>query len=132
MLLSSKPVSHNTGLLLLRAAAGGLMLTHGWPKLMSYSEGLSKFPDPIGLGSEVSLTLVVFAEVVCSILVLVGLYTRLALIPAIINMLVAVFVVHGDDPIGKKELGLLYLISYVVLFLTGPGSYSADARMRRR
>lgn len=133
MLMHSKPIGHHTGLLILRVLAGGLMLTHGWPKLLSFSEKLHTFPDPIGLGSEVSFILVVFAEVVCAALVVLGLFTRLALVPLLINMVVIVLVVHGKDPLGgHKELGVFYLVCYFVLFLTGPGSLSADAKIRRR
>ena len=108
---------------------GGMMLfSHGWRKLMKYfaDEPIS-FGNPIGLGEEMSLALTVFAEVFCSVLLIVGLATRWATIPLIITMLVAVFIVHGDDPFGKKEFALLYLTPYIVFMLTGAGRYSLDA-----
>ena len=67
------------------------------------------------------------AEVVAAILLILGLGTRFVLIPLIITMLVAFFIVHADDPFSKKELALLYLIPFISLFLTGPGKYSLDA-----
>ena len=126
-LLSSKPYSINFSLLLLRLMAGSFMLVHGWPKLTNFSALAENF-NPIGIGNELSLALVVFAEVFCSLFIILGLFTRLALIPAIINMLVAVFVAHGSDPFSKKELGLFFLISYIILFLTGPGRYAIGGR----
>lgn len=129
-LLNARPIATNTALLILRAAVSSMFLTHGWAKLSNYKEMLSVFSDPIGLGNELSLVLVIFAEFFCSLFVILGLYTRLALIPMMFNMIIVVIVVHGNDPFGKKELGLLYLSVFVVLFLIGPGRYSIDASFR--
>ena len=91
------------GLLAVRLLAGGMMLTHGIPKIdRLFGEGPVKFADPFGLGPEISLVLVIFAEVACSILVMVGFKTRLATIPLLITMLVAAFYIHGADPFGEK------------------------------
>jgi putative oxidoreductase len=123
---SFSPANVSFALLLLRVVVAAFMLTHGLPKLMNMMAGTSKFGDPIGLGKDLSLGLTVFAEFVCSILILLGLATRLALIPLIIAMLVAAFVAHAGDPFGKKEMALLYLLIYITLFITGPGKYSID------
>jgi putative oxidoreductase len=126
----------NTGglsflLLIIRLGVCGLMLTHGYPKLMKLLEGGEiQFGDPPGLGPAVSLALTVFAEFVCSILIGLGLATRLASIPLIITMCVAVFIVHGSDPIGKQELGSLYLMIYLVLLTAGPGRISLDSLIK--
>jgi putative oxidoreductase len=77
------------------------------------------------------LILTVFAEFVCSILLIVGLGTRLALIPLIITMLVAVFIVHAPDGMDKKEHGLMYLLPYFALFLLGSGKFSLDAFLKK-
>jgi putative oxidoreductase len=123
---SFSPANVSTALLLLRVVVAAFMLTHGLPKLMNMMAGTSKFGDPIGLGKDLSLGLTVFAEFVCSILILLGLATRLALIPLIIAMLVAAFVANAGDPFGKKEMALLYLVIYITLLITGPGKYSID------
>ena len=120
------PNSTHFALLLLRLAAGGFMLTHGYGKLQRSLAGEFQFGDPIGLGPEVSLVLAVFAEFFCSLLVMLGLGTRLATIPLIVTMAVAAFIAHGADPFGRKELALFYLVSFVVLFLTGSGKFSVD------
>jgi putative oxidoreductase len=124
--LSYLPLSLDFGLLIFRVGAGLSLMTHGWPKLQNFSERASKFADPFGIGPEISLGLVVFAEFFCSLLLAIGLYARLALIPLIINMATIVFVVHGDDPFGEKELAVLFLVSFAALFFTGPGKYSID------
>ena len=125
-----RPISIDFGLLIFRIAAGGLTLLHGTPKLFHFSERWHTFSDPLGIGAELSFILCVFAEFFCAVFLAVGAFSRLATIPLIINFLVIVFVVHGSDPIGKKELAIFFLLSHSALFLTGPGKFSLDG-MRR-
>ena len=119
-------------LLLVRIAAGGFMFTHGFKKKQKLVNGNFEFGDPIGLGPEISLGLTVFAEILCAFFILIGLFTRIAAIPLMITMLVAVFIVHADHDFGKKELALFYLINYFVLFLSGAGKYSLDRLMLKK
>jgi putative oxidoreductase len=102
------------------------MIPHGWGKLKRLGNEPVEFYNFLGMGSEVSLLLIMVAELLCSMLLILGIGTRAILIPLIIGMLVAVFIVHGSDPFSDKEHGLLFLIPYVVLFITGPGKYSLD------
>jgi putative oxidoreductase len=121
------PTHIDWALLIIRICIASFMLIHGWPKLMKLCSNQEiKFADPIGVGVQLSLTLTVFAEVVCSIFIMLGLVTRLAVIPLIITMAVAAFVVHGDDPFNKMELSLHYLLVYGLLMVTGSGKYSID------
>jgi putative oxidoreductase len=115
------------GLLLLRLTSGGLMLTHGLPKLIGFSEKMESFPDPIGLGSPFALTLTVLAEVLCAALLILGVKTRLVVIPLAITMFVAAFVIHAADPLQKKELAIMYLSAYLALFLAGGGKFQLKA-----
>lgn len=119
-------VSPEVAVFLLRVGAAALVMTHGIPKLMRILEGNFGFGDPLGLGPTVSLFLVTFAEAICASLVLIGLWTRIAAIPLIINFIVVVFVAHADDPFGNKEKGVFFLLSFIILFLTGAGSFSLD------
>ncbi len=127
-LLTTK-ISNNAmqfGILIVRLATGSFMITHGYPKLVGFTTKVKTFPDPIGLGSEFALLLTIFAELLCSALLFLGLMTRLALIPLIITMAVVIFVIHAGEPFGKLELALLYLVAYLFLMLTGPGKFSLD------
>lgn len=129
--LSSAPLANDLGLLFLRILSGAVMLTHGYPKFQKILEGNLKFGDPIGLGQVPSLYLSTFAEFLCAILVIVGLYTRLSLIPLIINMSVAFFIAHSADDFGTKEKSLLFLGMFIVLFLTGSGRFSIDNKINK-
>ena len=114
----------DAGLLLLRLFAGGLMLVmHGLPKLLSFGDLLDSFPDPLGVGSAASLTLAVFAEVLCALAVVLGIGTRAAAVPLLVTMLVAAFIVHGADPWSKKELALVYAGMFATLVLLGGGRW---------
>jgi putative oxidoreductase len=114
-------------LLAVRLLAGGMMLTHGIPKIdRLVGDGPVKFADPFGLGPEISLVLVLFAEVACSILVMIGLKTRLATLPLMFTMLVAAFYIHSSDPFGEKELPLLFFTVFGSILISGAGSYSVD------
>ena len=130
ILFSNRPIATDLGLLFIRLASGGMMAySHGWGKLQKMLGGDMSFADPIGMGEEASLVLTVFAEFVCGILVALGLFTRAALIPLIITMVVAVFIIHAEDPFSKQEFGLLYLVPYLTLFLAGPGKLSLDKKL---
>lgn len=134
MLLHSKPVSQLQSFIypLFRICMGAFMLTHGYPKLMKLLDGGNiTFADPFGIGAVPSLVLAVFAEVLCAALLTLGLFTRLAVVPLIVTMAVAAFVQHGADPFGKKELALIYLVAYALIFAKGSGGFSVD-RLRRK
>lgn len=115
------------GKLLLRLGFGGMMLTHGIPKLMKLFGGAPyKFPDLFGLGSFTSLLLAVFTEVICVLLVMIGYKTKLVSLPVVVTMLVAAFYVHMDDPWGKKEFALVYGLGFLAISMLGAGKYSVD------
>lgn len=119
-------------LLFLRVAIAVLMISHGYPKLQYLFSGEPiQFVDFLGIGNTASLALAVFAEFVCSVLLLVGLGTRLAVLPLIVTMLVAIFMVHAADPFDKKELACHYLLVYVFLLVSGGGKYSIDHLISR-
>ena len=122
----------NLGLLILRLGIAVLMIPHGIPKLVKLLDGNFKFSDPIGLGSTASLILTVFSEFFCSILIALGLATRLAAIPLIITMIVIIFIVHGNNPVLSQVDLLLYLLGYIILLVTGSGKYSLDYLLQRK
>lgn len=120
------------GLLLFRLCLGGLMIAnHGWIKIVNFEVLKTQFLNFLGLGSQISLILAITAEILCSILLIFGIYTRVVLIPLIITMLVAVGT-HGWQIFGEAEMGFLYLLGFVFLFIVGPGDNSIDARMNKR
>lgn len=123
----------NLGLLVLRCTFASMMfLNHGLEKFTNFSTVSSRFPNPIGIGSEWSAGLVVFAELFMSIFIFFGLFTRIACIPPVIAMGVAAFMIHANDALERKELALLYFAAYVAIMLLGPGIYSLDKKFRNK
>lgn len=124
--------SFNLAMLLLRLATGLLILSyHGLDKLQNFSAMEESFYSFMGLGSKVTLIIAIFAEVFCGLFVILGLFTRLAVIPLIFMLLVTVFSVKADMPFMKTELDFLYLAPFIVLLLCGPGKISIDAMINK-
>lgn len=122
-----------TGIALLRIGFG-LMLTlvHGWPTLKGFLEGQHHtYPDPLGIGSYLTMGLMTFAEFFCALLVTLGIYTRLALIPIVTGFSIAFFVQHAADPFGYKELSFHYLLVFIILLVAGPGKYTLGTFFRK-
>ena len=142
--------STSIGLLILRVGIAGYLATHGWGKLQMMRGGeWEMFGDPIGLGAQLSLTLVTGAELICALLVVLGLATRFAAVPVVFAMGVAALVAHGADPWtmekgyelfmsgqaeswASKEPALLFLVGFLALIFTGAGRYSLDALIAPR
>ncbi|HNZ62526.1 MAG TPA: DoxX family protein [Paludibacteraceae bacterium] len=116
----------NIGLLIFRLIIGIFMFLHGWQKITNFEMLSTVFPDPLGIGASASLVLIILAEVVCSLLIIFGIFTRLAAIPPMFGMAVAAFMVHANDPFTVKEIAFLYLFLYVALFFLGAGKFSVD------
>jgi putative oxidoreductase len=118
-------------LFFLRIVAGGLMIPHGYSKLQKFGEMAPTFADPFGIGSTLSLALLVFAEFFCAVLIVLGLLTRLASIPLIIAMSVAVVYGHNSLVFTEGQTATLFLVAFVVILLVGPGRFSADRMINK-
>ncbi len=113
-------------LLFVRLLVGAMMLTHGLAKLMAFSAVSAQFPDILGLGGPMTVSLVILAEVGCAFLLMLGLFTRPAAAVLTFNMFIATFVAHAADPFAAKEMAVFYLGIFVALFFWGAGKYSLD------
>ena len=116
----------NLGTLLLRIGFGGLILPHGYDKLVNFATYKVKFLNFLGLGQSLSLSLAIFAEFFCALLLVIGLFSRLATIPLIILCSVALFQVHRGLIFGEGEHAALYLVAFIALLIVGPGKISVD------
>lgn len=113
-------------LLLARIIFGIFLMTHGIAKWSNFEALSTTFADPLGVGHQTSLILAIFGEVFCSLGFIFGALYRLALIPMIFTMCIAFFVIHSGDPFSAKELPLVYIVIFVLMFVAGPGDYSVD------
>lgn len=127
-LLSTKYSSgaFNTAMLLVRIVAGLLMLQHGYEKLTHFNDTVSHMINFMGIGQRACTVLVIFAEFFCSLLLIIGLFTRFACIPLIITMVVAMWKVHHNDYFAEEDISL-YILCFTTLLLIGPGKVSVDS-----
>ena len=115
------------GLLVLRVGAAGMLVYgHGIPKLAHFAERAHKFTDPLHVGTQNSLLMAIFAEVVCAACVLIGFMTRFAVVPLLILFGVIIFVVSGGQPLLERDLAIMYAIPFLAIALMGPGRFSVD------
>jgi putative oxidoreductase len=127
--LNFLPRSYDLALLVLRIWIGAsLLLIHGMQKLTHFSQMSAHFPDPLHIGSRLSLVLLVIAEVIGAIFVMLGLATRIAALIIIIDLSVAFSMVHHFAFSGPHsgELPYVYLGGFVTIFLAGAGRFSVD------
>ncbi len=125
------PSAFNTAMLVLRLCGGILIAAHGYDKLVHFASYSEHFINFMGLSGKISLSLTIFAEVFCALLIILGLFTRVASVPIIIVMLVALFSAHNADFFGKGELATLFFLIFITLFLLGPGKVSIDGAMSK-
>jgi putative oxidoreductase len=122
--------SFNLAALLLRLTFGAMIcIVHGLTKLTHFSTMAGAFPDPLHVGHKISLVLVIFAEVFCALLLVLGLFTRFAALVLVINLAVAAFMVHSGQPLSVHEPAFTYLAAFAAILLVGPGRISVDSMM---
>jgi putative oxidoreductase len=127
---SCTDTSFNIAAFLLRVVFGSLIfIQHGLPKIQGFSQRSSSFYDPFGIGSQASLLLVIFAEVFCAAFVVIGLFTRLAVIPLVVAMAVVVFMAQKGQPLAKIEMPVLFMCAFLAILFMGSGKYSVDGAM---
>lgn len=112
-------------ILALRLFFGILFFSHGLDKMINFNELSYAYPSVLGFGSYMTLMLSIFSEFACSIFLIAGLLVRITVIPMIAAMAVAFFDIH-DGMFPEGELSLIYLVLFVILYITGPGRYSFD------
>lgn len=121
---TSEAVLRDAGLFFLRTSGAFMLLyVHGSPKIMHYATELARIEDPFGMGPQVSLWFAIFAEVLCPILIALGIFTRLACLPILIVLAVALFAVHPDWSIEQGQFAWLLLIVFGTIALCGPGRW---------
>ena len=127
--LSVLPRHYDLGLLILRVVFGvSLCILHGWGKVVHFSQMAAHFPDPLHIGAKYTLLFAILSDVVCSLLVALGLATRWAALIIAVNTGAAFILVHRFTLFGPHsgELALLFFAWALAVFIMGPGRFSVD------
>jgi putative oxidoreductase len=118
------------GLLFLRVGASVLLLiVHGLPKIRHFSSEEEAIEDPFHLGKRLSMYFAVFAEVLCPVLVILGLATRLASLPVMVISAIAIVRVHPEWTPQQAQFAWMLLIMFGTLVIAGAGHYSLAAAL---
>ena len=129
MSTSYTTASFNIAIFLLRVGFSVLMINHGYDKLVNFYRYKNDFMNFLGMGSSLSLALVIFSEFFCALFLLIGLFSRLVCIPLIIGMFVALAKAHNWDFFGDGEHATMFIIGFTVILLVGPGKASMDGML---
>ena len=120
--------------LLLRLTVGVMVLFHGVDKIINGISGIKHLTTNAGLPEFLAYGIYV-GEIVVPILIILGVYARVASLVLAFNMLVAIFLAYGGSlfTLGKHgapsfELPFLYLIMSVVIFMIGSGKYAVNSK----
>ncbi|MBK5374848.1 DoxX family protein [Pseudomonas sp. TH43] len=122
--------ARDLGLLFLRVTGGLFLLwVHGLPKLLDFSAQLQLIEDPFHLGAHLTLCLAIFAEVLCPLLIVAGVLARLACVPILFVLLVALLIVHPQWSVAEGQFGWLLLILFTTVLIAGPGRLALNVRL---
>lgn len=108
------------------AVATELMLAHGLKKIGVGVADAERVPNPLHLPENVNQLFATTANLFFPVLVILGLFTRLAVLPTLAVTLTGYFVVHWNDSLMGKDMPFMYSLAFLLLFSFGPGKYSID------
>jgi putative oxidoreductase len=116
-------------LLFLRVTASVLvLLVHGLPKAIHYASQLEAIEDPLHFGKTLTLGFAIFAEVVCPLLMIAGIATRLAALPIMVVCVVALGLVHREWTLDQGQFAWMLLIMFGAIAIGGAGRYRIALR----
>lgn len=120
--------------LILRVTVGVMMLFHGLDKIINGIAGIKHLTVSVGLPEFLAYG-VYIGEVVVPILILLGVYARVASLVLALNMCFAIFLAYGSSlfKLGEHgapsfELPFLYLVMSILIFVFGSGKYALNTK----
>ncbi len=114
----------DAALLFLRITASVLvLLVHGFPKAIHYASQLDAIEDPLHIGKTFTLGFAIFAEVVCPLLMIAGIATRLAALPIMLVSAIALGLVHPEWTLDQGQFAWMLLIMFGAVAIGGAGRY---------
>ena len=120
-------VLFNTTMLLFRIAVSAeMILVHGFKKLGVGNAQAEQVPNPLHLPEAFNYWFAVSANIFFPLLVLLGVFTRLATLPTLAATLTGYFILHWNDAAIIKDTPFIYTICFLLILLFGPGKYSVD------
>lgn len=103
-----------------------LIIAHGLKKLGIGVEQAEQIPNPLHFPKEFNDLFANAANLFFPILVILGVVTRLSVLPILAVTLTGYFVLHWNDPLLIKDTPYIYSLCYLLILVLGPGRYSLD------
>ncbi|MVT12022.1 DoxX family protein [Chitinophaga tropicalis] len=118
---------NNLALLIYRVLlALELFRVHGLKKFRVENGQKEHVPNPLHLPEKLNAFVATFSDTVVPFLVMLGLGTRLAILPVIGVTAIGYFVVHRKDSLEVRDVPYMYTLSFLFLLVIGAGTYSLD------
>ena len=118
--------------LLVRVLVAGLFIWHGYSMMINYDEWIKMSHSTLGWGTVFEYRLIQYTELICGVLITIGLLTRLAVLPLMFAMTIAYFVAHRHDAFMMKALPFALMCLTLIVLILGGGRFSADALLSRK
>ena len=103
-----------------------LFRVHGLKKFRVENGEKEKIPNPLGLPDKMNTLVASLADTVVPFLIILGLGTRLAVLPTIGVTAIGYFVVHRKDSLEVRDVPYMYTLSLLLVLALGAGRYSLD------
>lgn len=118
---------NNIALLVFRVLlAIELFRVHGMKKFRVENGKKEHVPNPLHLPEKLNGLVATFSDTVVPFFIILGLGTRLAVLPTIGVTAVGYFVVHRKDSLEVRDVPYMYTLSLLLLLALGAGTYSLD------
>jgi putative oxidoreductase len=118
---------NNVALLIFRILLSiELFRVHGLKKFRLENGQKEHVPNPLHLPEQLNGLVATFSDTVVPVLVILGVATRLAVLPTIGVTAIGYFVVHRNDPVEIRDVPFMYTLCFLFLLAVGPGTYSLD------
>ena len=125
----------NMARLFMRLFTGVMFMQFGIRQIAQFNELALSFPSVFGMGAEVSLLVMILIEIICSTLIILGLFTRFAIIPPMVSMVIAECVLIQELMVQTNVtfqssqiifLPIMFIGIFLFMMLAGPGKISLD------
>jgi len=118
---------NNSALLLFRILlALELFRVHGMKKFRVENGQREHVPNPLGLPDKLNGLVATFSDTVVPFLIMLGVGTRLVILPTIGVTAIGYFVVHRKDSLEVRDVPYMYTLCLLFILALGAGTYSVD------
>lgn len=106
-----------------------LFRVHGLKKFRVENGQKEHVPNQLHLPEKLNGLVATFSDTVVPFLIMLGIGTRLAVLPTIGVTAIGYFVVHRKDSLEVRDVPYMYTLSLLLILAMGAGTYSLDTNL---